>query len=286
MLALVLVAVAPATVAEEQDVHPFYRGLLADGIRAFDAADYDRASEELRIAAFGLLDAPEELAVALTRLALAQDAIGDAEGAAVTQRRLAELEARFGAVVVASAAPGTVEPAESAEHEAPQTGPSDRVAATATRLCVSWTGDGECLQRPSPALDPALDPGAPGPEELAALERLADTAVAKSSSKKLRRALNEARPLAARFPEWSEMQRVTGLLAARSGAHEEALQHFEVSGPLEADPIDRYYLAVALFEAGRVDEAADTLREVLPLLEQSREVRKNAKRILSVESPA
>jgi tetratricopeptide (TPR) repeat protein len=76
---------------------PFYLDLLRDGIQSYDRADYPTAVRRLRLACFGLLDDPQQLAGCLIRLGVAQAAAGDADGFRETFRRIVEVEDRFGA---------------------------------------------------------------------------------------------------------------------------------------------------------------------------------------------
>jgi tetratricopeptide (TPR) repeat protein len=76
---------------------PFYLDLLRDGIQSYDRADYGVAARRLRLACFGLLDDPQQLAACLVRLGVAQATAGDAEGFRETFRRIVEVEDRFGA---------------------------------------------------------------------------------------------------------------------------------------------------------------------------------------------
>jgi tetratricopeptide (TPR) repeat protein len=84
---------------------PFYLDLLRDGIQSYDRADYPTAARRLRLACFGLLDDPQQLAACLIRLGVAQAAAGDADGFRETFRRIVEVEDRFGAYGKADLAP-------------------------------------------------------------------------------------------------------------------------------------------------------------------------------------
>ncbi|MBV8203376.1 MAG: hypothetical protein JOZ15_22400, partial [Acidobacteria bacterium] len=76
---------------------PFYLDLLRDGIQSYDRGDYAGAAKQLRVACFGMLDEPRQLAACLTRLALAQAAAGNTDAFRETFRRIVEVEDRFGA---------------------------------------------------------------------------------------------------------------------------------------------------------------------------------------------
>lgn len=297
------------------EVDPFYRQLLEEGVRSYERGDHSRAREELRIAAFGLLETPEELARALAHLALTQSSAGDLEGFAHSYGRLAELETRFRsyssaalgaevrgqletaarshlgtAILGAVPAPAPAEPAAEVdpvevaavqatpvEVERVPAGPVEAKPISRPRLCVSWTGDGECRQ-PGAAV-------APTATELAALDGLDRLASGKASDKKLRAGFERASELADRYPERSDMQRVAAALAARSGSFADAVRYYDRVGELiQEQPLQLFYLSVALFETDQLDAAATTLRRALPALKQNREVRRYMKRILSEES--
>ncbi|HUP25445.1 MAG TPA: hypothetical protein VNB06_21210 [Thermoanaerobaculia bacterium] len=84
-------------------VHPFYQRLLGDGSRALMGGDHQEAARQLRLAAFGLLDSPPTLVLALTQLALAQVAVGDESSATESISRVLDAERRFGAYEAAAA---------------------------------------------------------------------------------------------------------------------------------------------------------------------------------------
>lgn len=308
-----------ATQGTAQEVDPFYTRLLDDGIRAAERSDHARASEELRIAAFGLMEAPEQLARALTHLALAQSATGNLEGFTLTFRRLAELETRFGAYSGADLAETTrgalaqaarsqlpaeelLTPALLGPEPAPAA-PSSQEETTAlagaeapgraqATLCISWTTGGDCRQPGAAAAEekgasgPDAQPApGPSPEERASIDRLSRLAAGKGGTKKLRSGFEEARVIADLYPAWAEAQRAAGLLAARSESYPEAVVYFRRSEPhAEDEPVELFYLSVALFETDEVEEAAQALRRALPGLRQNREVKRYVRLILPSEA--
>jgi len=101
LLFLLLLAALPVRAA----VDPFYQSLLRDGQAAYDRKDYANAARVLRLACFGMLDEPRQLADCLARLALAQDRVNDVEGFRETFQRLVEIEERFKAYSQADLAP-------------------------------------------------------------------------------------------------------------------------------------------------------------------------------------
>jgi hypothetical protein len=101
LLLLFLLAAWPARAA----VDPFYQTLLRDGQHAYDRKDYPAAARDLRLACFGMLDEPRQLADCLVRLALTQDHLNDVEAFRDTFQRLVEIEERFKAYSQAELAP-------------------------------------------------------------------------------------------------------------------------------------------------------------------------------------
>lgn len=93
LLLLVSAFAGPATAATD----PFYDQLYAEGRQALARGDHGRAQRDLRIACFGMLDDPAELAGCLTHLALAQAATNDRDAFVATVDRILEVERRFGA---------------------------------------------------------------------------------------------------------------------------------------------------------------------------------------------
>ncbi len=296
-LAIGLTAALAVAPVAAQRTDPFYGSLAEDGIRAYERGEYLRASENLRVAAFGLLATPDELARALAYLALARSAAGDDDGFERAYGRLTDLESRFQAFSRAALEPevraalanaARTRLGETELAAAPASPPRAAADATRPRLCVSWSGDGECRQVARGAAEVARRPAAPaGPaaEELAAFERLDALASGPAGNRLLRAGYREASALADSHPEWREMQRLAAVLASRSGAFADAVRYDELAGSgAERTPRDLFYLAVALFETDRSEAAAAVLRQALPALESNREVRKYVKRILPEES--
>ena len=96
------------------EVHPFYGQRLAAGVLALSQGDAAGAERDLRVAAFGLLDEPARLVVALAHLALAEQASGDTSGLDETLQRLLVVERSFGVWESASLPPATRLAAEAA----------------------------------------------------------------------------------------------------------------------------------------------------------------------------
>jgi Flp pilus assembly protein TadD len=73
----------------------FYQQRLQAGIEAYRAKRLQEAVDELRIAAFGMLEQPTVLLDTLARLALAQQAVGRTADAEFTLNRFIEVERKF-----------------------------------------------------------------------------------------------------------------------------------------------------------------------------------------------
>lgn len=114
MTALLLSAVAPASAATSSE---FYATLLRRGISAYDAQRYADASKQLRIAAFGLVEAVDQYQVAQAYLTLAYDKLSDPDKAREAARRvvIAERVERRWATVTLPAAVRTAFDAQAAK---------------------------------------------------------------------------------------------------------------------------------------------------------------------------
>jgi hypothetical protein len=86
----ILAGFAPGSRADE-----FASARMADGIGAYQAQRFAEASDQFRLACFGLLDQPVVLTEGLVRLALAQEAAGRRTDVTGTLRRFLEIEKRF-----------------------------------------------------------------------------------------------------------------------------------------------------------------------------------------------
>ncbi|MFL6246404.1 MAG: hypothetical protein ACJ74H_10300 [Thermoanaerobaculia bacterium] len=89
---------APATAATQNE---FYTSLLRRGVASFDASRYPDAAKQLRIAAFGLVDAIEHYQLAQMYLTLTYDKLGLTEKARESAHRVTvaeRVERRYAAV--------------------------------------------------------------------------------------------------------------------------------------------------------------------------------------------
>lgn len=76
-------------------IDPFYEDLERDGRLAAARGETAQAARLLRLACFGMLEEPLELAPCLTHLALVQAELSDEEAFRATFDRLLEVEQRF-----------------------------------------------------------------------------------------------------------------------------------------------------------------------------------------------
>ncbi|HEX7830545.1 MAG TPA: tetratricopeptide repeat protein, partial [Thermoanaerobaculia bacterium] len=81
-----------ASSAFAQSAADFYVSLLRRGASAVEAGQYDAAATPLRIAAFGLVETVDNYQTALAYLAIAQDRLGNNDGARDSIRRLVAAE--------------------------------------------------------------------------------------------------------------------------------------------------------------------------------------------------
>lgn len=89
-LAAVLLGVAgPVAAATPNE---FYTGLLRRGVASYDASRYADASKQLRLAAFGLVEAIDQYQVAQIYLALTLDKLGETDRAREAAHRVAVAE--------------------------------------------------------------------------------------------------------------------------------------------------------------------------------------------------
>ncbi|MCG8455681.1 MAG: hypothetical protein MI919_05320 [Holophagales bacterium] len=90
---MLLVLVAPSANA---GIDPFYEQLYQDGRLALDRQDFVGATEQLRLACFGMLEDVEPLTECLVLLSLAQAGLENEEAFLATLSRILEVERRFG----------------------------------------------------------------------------------------------------------------------------------------------------------------------------------------------
>lgn len=90
------------------------------------------------------------------------------------------------------------------------------------------------------------------------------------SIQELERAYDLVEGIGERHPGSREVRLLAAEIAYRASWWEDAVWHFEAVGdPGETDPRLEFYLAVSLFESGRRERAAETLRRCLDRLERT-----------------
>jgi len=302
LLALLLLAPLPARAA----VDPFYQGLLRDGQLAFERKEYAVAARELRLACFGMLDEPRPLADCLSRLALAQDGVGDATGFRETFQRLLEVEDRFKGYSQGELPPELRTALEA--RLAARLPAATLAAAPAFRSTVA-------KKNPAPATNPAPPPKsvapAPVPSSAPALPAVAKTAGPAPApanppapkpltdderkqldqarqllgeprpSKELRQAFELARSVADAHPDSREAQHLAAEGAYRISRWSDAALYFRRGGdPGEEEPERLFYMAVSLYESGDAAAAAAALKRALPNLKRTSYVESYMRKIL------
>lgn len=297
VLIVLAVAAAPPLFAA---IDPFYQSLLREGVLQYDRGDYAASSRTLRIACFGMLDEPKALAGCLSRLALAQDRIDDAEGFQDTFRRLAEVEERFQAYTGAELPAETRAaleqrlaariPAATLRSIAAFRPLADRKEAQSKPADTKRRGQAD----PPPASSPPRVTAAPAPAEPAPAEPRVLTAAERdkmaqarkllgleSKVKDLRQAYDLAREVADAHAESVEAQHLAAEAAYRISRWADAARYFRRGGePGENQPELQFYMAVSLFESGDAAGAAAILKRSLPNLQRSPYVDAYARKIL------
>jgi len=122
-------------------------------------------------------------------------------------------------------------------------------------------------QAANPAPHPAA-PASPSPETEAKLARARELLEQARVASDLAPAMALARQVADAEPANREAQHLAARIAYRGSNWSEAAAYFERGG-VPADSVQRFYLAVALYEAGGAERAAEVLRQALPGLRRT-----------------
>jgi hypothetical protein len=309
---LILAALTgPAARAAHAAVDPFYQGLLRDGQYAYDRKDYATASRNLRLACFGMLDEPRQLAGCLARLALAQDAAADVEGFRETFRRLVEVEDRFKGysqgelapelrsalearlaarlpAATLAAAPAFRSGSQTGKPTAPQSKAAAKEPTAAQPVAPAPVQTGPTKPEPArtePAKPgPTAAPQAPRPlsdADRQKLEQARQLLGDQRTAKELRQAFDLARAVADAHPDSKEAQLLAAEGAYRISRCMLASTYYQRGGdPGEDQPERLFYMAVALYESGDRAGAATFLKRSLPNLKRTPYVDGYAKKIL------
>ena len=284
VLALALAA-APALL-RGAEIDPFYLEIEHSARAAQARGDATEAARLYRIACFGMLDQPERLGACLARLGIAQARAGERAEFDATFRRLATVEERFQAF---GRAPLAVEEraellraagelltpeqwalapklapeiarahAESvAEAGAAAKKPSRqrREPAAVEQLEPSGGSEDPAAMPLGEAPDPA--PTSPGAAELVVVESARALLDGTPQIAEVERALARLLPIADAWPGETGMQQVAALLAYRASRWPACVRYFRRAGePGLERPLERFYLAVCLYETGERAEAA------------------------------
>lgn len=285
--------------------HPHYERLLQEGRFALERGEPEQAARTLRLACFGLLEEPPVLAGCLVRLALAQSALEDVQGFLETFRRIVDVEERFGGY---SAADLQEEARSAFERSVIEQVPeamlggaevfADLVADGAADEEVAGEETGtepepRVVQSPARPVDslPAEDPGGGqggvelSPEDRGHLDRARELMAEARNRTELDEPFRLARDVAEARPESREAQHLTAVIAYRAARWQDAVRYFRRGGdPGEERPEMLFYMAVALFESGEGEAAAEALRRSLPGLEHTPFVRSYRSKILEGQS--
>jgi TonB family protein len=100
------VVLSMVRIASAQDAEYFQERLRA-GREAFGHQRYREATEDLRVASFGLLESPPLLSEALVRLAISEETVGEGTRVDATLARFLDLETRFPSYASAALEPAT-----------------------------------------------------------------------------------------------------------------------------------------------------------------------------------
>ena len=300
-------APAGAAAPSPSPVDPFYSSRLREGVAAYERGAYLEAAASLRVACFGMLDAPAALAECLVRLGLAQAGGGDREGFAQTFRRVLEAEELLGLYS------GAALPAElRAEFEKraaewiPAATLDDAPAFAHLGARPAPTGQRGRRGReeapppvaaaaPAPAATPAPPPPPPPPQsgdvaqagdtlsaadarELARLRELLPTV---TSTAEVEHVYAAAAELAARHPADRAVQHTAAEVAYRASRWRDAVAHFQRGGdPGEEQPLLLFYFAVSLWESGDRAAAAEAMARTEGRLRRTEFVESYRRKIL------
>lgn len=302
-LPLAMSVEVPVGVASAEAAHPFYERRLVEGTRALEQERPREAARLLEIAAFGLLDEPPRLAEALVRLALAQADLDKPAAFRETVHRIAEIEERFEAYRQADLSAAERSALDHRITELTPASELDRSPSLQRLLSApaeSESATDETETTPAETAEAGDDaapatpvPFSPVPEltpaERQRVERAREILSRARQARELDEALTLARPVADDHPTRTDLQQLVGEIAYRSSRWEESARYLKkgLAPVLGSDRSSRFsrpellfYLAVALYESGRPEEAAAPLELALPQLELTPFVQSYVEKIL------
>ena len=303
-LALLLPALAAwgaLGVAPSHAAHPHYERLFQEGRFALERGEPEQAAHALRLACFGLLEEPPVLAECLVRLALAQSALEDVQGFLDSFRRIVDVQERFGGYRAAALQQETRSAFERSVVEHVPAGMLEGTGAFADLVAdgteeeedETGTESAARVARPparptdATAAGPAAEErgGGLSPEDRGRLDRARELMAAARNRSDLDEPYRLARNVADAHPGSREAQHLAAVIAYRATRWRDAVRYFRRGGdPGEEQPEMLFYLAVALFESGEGEAAAEALRRSLPRLEPTPFVRSYRSKILEGRS--
>ena len=121
--------------------------------------------------------------------------------------------------------------------------------------------------------------------EQADLAKARELLATATTPQELDKALRLAGKVADRHPEDRAIQFLAAEIAYRASRWDEAVRYFDRGGdPGDSSPLTLFYMSVALYERGRIEEAAEALSRALPRLERTPYVSSYAERILGTSA--
>ncbi|MEM6456476.1 MAG: hypothetical protein AAF772_15400 [Acidobacteriota bacterium] len=299
MLLILLLALGGAVLAASPGFgadDPFYLQRLQVGRDALARGDAAIAARDLRIASFGLLDELMPLVESLVFLALAEDALGDADDVRAAAMRVDEVRTRFPddagrawrALIPADRARFETALARHLSDDALTAWPMTTEAGAAARVArldpstadapsaddaQTGAGAAEDAQTEAGADDVAEAPSAaaPAPTATEAPTATDDVALAIDdirrqlaapglTTARLQQLYARAGGLADAHPDRDAAQWTAGELAYRQRLWADTVAYFTRSTPPAGEPNLCFYYAVALYETGEARRARRALR--------------------------
>jgi len=301
---LMWVVLAVPLFAATPDANDFYLNLLNRGIGHVDSGQYEAAENELRIAAFGLVDSIPQFETAEVYLAIAGDKLhSEADSRRALQRIIVadRVERRFGsldlpakvradfdqiasklltsdqyAFLKASPSASTTAPAAAPQHSsAPAPIPQPAVTNNPTPPPVPVAQPVAAPPpKPAPKHSPAPVPSVPAPAPAPVVNVSAQMALADQALN--RDDLAGARKLYDQIAGQPGLDHATlmhlGEQSYRARDFATAARAFSRSGFHTGEAPYRYYYAVALYETGQPAAAKRELEQALPYIEVTPDV--------------